>query len=104
MAAAIDRALPLCEAVSQEPGDSDARQALMLALAAIADPSFLEPCRQSQPELRSLCFFVHIQATLLRDCMTRSDAPDHFMQFMIGSKSRDLLALLPHLKKALGET
>ena len=50
MAAAIDRALPLCEAISEEPGDCDTRQALTLALAPIGDESFLEPCRQAKPE------------------------------------------------------
>ena len=33
--------------------------------------------------------------------MMQSDAPDPFMHFMIGGKARDLLALLPELKKAL---
>ncbi len=101
MAAAIDRALPLCEAVFNQPTDRDARQALSLALAPIADDSFLEPCMRAQPDLRGMCSFVHIQATIARDCLTRSDAPDHFMQVIIASKACDLLALLPELKKAL---
>lgn len=101
MAAAIDLALPLCEAVSKEPADRETRRALYLALAAIADDSFVEPCQQAQPAVRGLCNFVHIQAMLLRDCLTRSDEPDHIIQFMIDSKSRDLLALLPELKRAI---
>lgn len=100
MTAAVDRVLPLCEAVANAPHDLDGRQALTPALAAIADPSFLEPCQEVEPELRGLCNFVHIQATLLSDCLRRSDAPDHFMKFMIGGKSRDLLALLSELKTA----
>ena len=101
MAAAIDRALPLCEAVSKKPDDPAACHALYLALAAIADDSFVESYQQVPSALRSLCNFVHIQAMLLRDCMTRSDAPDDVIQFMIGSKSRDLLAILPELKRAI---
>jgi hypothetical protein len=100
MAAAIDRALPLCEAVSNQPADLFARQALTRALAGIADVAFLDLCEQAQPELRGLCTFAHMQANIARDCMIRSDAPDHFIQFVIGSKARDLLALLPELKKA----
>jgi hypothetical protein len=100
MAAAIDRALPLCEAVSNQPGDRDARQALMLALTGIADEAFLDLCEHAQPELRGLCNFAHMQANIARDYMIRSDMPDHFMRFVIGSKARDLLALLPELKKA----
>ena len=102
MAAAIDRALPLCEAVSNQPADRDARQALTLALAGIADDAFLELSKHARPDLRGLCNFAHMQANIARDCMTRSDAPDQFMQFVIGSKARDLLALLPELKKAFG--
>jgi len=101
MAAAIDLALPLCEAVSREPADLHARQALALALAALADPSTLELCQQTRFESQGLCGFVHILARIAHDCMMQSDAPDLFMRFMIGSKARDLLALLPELKKAL---
>ena len=101
MAAVIDRVLPLCEAVSGRPNDREARQALRPALEAIADPSFVEPCEHAHPALRSLGNFVRIQAMLLRDCMMRSDAPDHVIEFMIDSKARDLLALLPELKKAI---
>lgn len=100
MTDAVDRVLPLCQAVANAPDDLHWRQALTPALAAIADPSFLEPCQEAEPELRGLCNFVHIQATLLSDCLGRSDAPDHIMKFMIGSKSRDLLALLSELKTA----
>jgi hypothetical protein len=100
MAAAIDRALPLCEAVSLTPADRDARQALTLALAAVADTSFVDPCQQARPELRGLCSFVNILAGTLRNCMARADEPDHFLQFVIGSKARDLMALMPELKKA----
>ena len=101
MAAAIDRALPLCEVVAREPSDPGARRALALALAALADPSTLELCQQAKAETRGLCGFVHILARITRDCMAQSDEPDRFMQFMIGSKARDLLALLPELKKSL---
>ena len=101
ISAAIDRALPLCEAVSREPADLEARQALALALAALVDPSTLELCQRTGAETRGLCSFVHFLARIARDCMMLSDAPDPFMQFMIGSKARDLLALLPELKKAL---
>jgi hypothetical protein len=101
MAAAIDRALPLCEAVAREPSDRGARQALTLALAALADPNTAELCQLAKAETRGLCGFVHILARIMRDCMTQSDAPDRFMQFMIGSKARDLMALLPELRKAL---
>jgi hypothetical protein len=104
MAAAIDRVLPLCEAVSKEPGDNDARRALAQALAAIAAPSFLEPCCQSPSEFRSLCDFAHIQAILLRDCLVRTDAPDEVLKSMIGSRTRDLLVLLPHLRTAIART
>jgi hypothetical protein len=101
MAAAIDRALPLCEAVVREPSDPGARRALTLELAALADPSTLELCQRAKAETRGLCSFAHILAKIMRDCMTQSDTPDRFMQFMIGSKARDLLALLPELKNAL---
>ena len=101
MAAVIDRVLPLCAAVSNQPGDHDARQALTLALAEITDEAFVEPCERARPELRGLCNFVHIQATIVRDCLMRSDAPDHALQSMIGNKARELLELLPELKKAL---
>ena len=101
MAAAIDRALPLCEVVAREPSDPAARRALSLALTALADPSTLELCQQAKAETRGLCGFVHILARIMRECTIQSDAPDRFMLFMIGSKARDLLALLPELKKAL---
>src|SRR4051812_5615246 len=103
MAAAIDRALPLCDAVAREPGDLGARRALTLALAGLADPSTPEVCQQAKVEARGLCGFVHILARITRDCMIQSDKPDRFMQFMIGSKARDLLALLPELKKAFDD-
>jgi hypothetical protein len=101
MVAAIDRALPLCEALSKAPADREARQALYLALAAIADESFVEPCQEAPSALRGLCNFVHIQAMLLRGCLTRSDEPGHVIQFAIDSKARDLLALLPELKRVI---
>ena len=68
---------------------------------ALADPSALELCQRTGAETRGLCGFVHILARIARDCMMQSDAPDPFMHFMIGGKARDLLALLPELKKAL---
>jgi len=101
MVAAIDRALPLCEAVAKDPDDLDARRALTVALAEIADESFLATCDQAAPAHRGLCNFARIQSMLLRDCMTRSDEPKPVVAFMIVSKSRDLLALLPELKKAI---
>jgi hypothetical protein len=101
MAAAIDLALPLCEAVAREPSDLGARRALARALAALADPSTVALCQQARAETRGLCGFVHILARITRDCIAQSDVPDRFMQFMIGSKARDLLALLPELKKSL---
>jgi len=101
MVTAIDHALPFCEAVAREPSDPGTRQALTIALAALADPSTLELCQQAKAEIRGLCGFVQILARIMRDCMIQSDAPDRFMQFMIGSKARDLLALLPELRKAL---
>jgi hypothetical protein len=104
MTAAIDRVLPLCEAVSRDPSNRDTRQALSLALAVIADESFLEPCTHAKPGTRGLCNFVHIQAILMRDCMTRSDEPADLINFIIGSKARDLLALLPELKKSLDDS
>jgi hypothetical protein len=101
VAAAIDHALPLCEAVSKQPDSSDARQALAPVLAALARASFLEPFEAAAPALRGLGNFVHIQAMLLRDCMVRSDAPDHVIGLMIAAKSRDLLALVRELQKAI---
>jgi hypothetical protein len=101
MAAAIDRALPLCEVVAREPANPVARRALSEALAPLADPSVVELCRQALAEIHGLCSFVHILARIARDCMMQPEAPDPFMQFMIGSKARDLIALLPELRKAL---
>jgi hypothetical protein len=101
MADAIDRALSMCEVVARDPSDSGARRALTLALAALADPATLELCQAARPQTHWLCSFAHILATIMRDCMTQCDEPDGVMQFMIGSKARDLLALLPELKKAL---
>jgi hypothetical protein len=100
MAAAIDHALPLCEVVSNQPTDRDARRALTLALAPIADEAFVEPCERAAPPLRNLCHFVRIEAAIARDCLTRSNEPDETLQFIITNKARDLLALLPELKKA----
>jgi hypothetical protein len=87
MAAAIDRALPLCEVVAREPANLAARQALSEALTALADPSTLELCRQARAEIQGLCSFVHILARIARDCMMQPETPDPFMQFMIWSLS-----------------
>src|SRR4051812_8050830 len=95
MAAAIDRALPLCEVVAREPSNLAARRALALALTEMADQPTLELCQQAKAETRGLCGFVHILVRIMRDCITHPDASDRFMQFMIGSKARDLMALLP---------
>jgi hypothetical protein len=98
---AIDRALPLCEAVATQPDDREARRLLSLALAPIADDSFLESFERAPHALRGLSNFAHIQAMLLRNCMERSDEPDHVISLMIVSKSRDQLALLLELRKAI---
>jgi hypothetical protein len=100
-AVAIERALPLCEAVAALPDDLEARRLLSLALAPIADDSFLEPFERASHAVRGLGNFAHIQALLLRNCMVRLDEPDHVIGLMIVSKSRDLLALLPELRKAI---
>src|SRR3954470_9772249 len=86
MAAAIDRAVPLCQVVARKPSDPGARRELSLALAALADPSTDELCQQAKAEIRGLCGFVHILARIMRECMIQSAAPDRFMLFMIGSK------------------
>lgn len=101
MVAAIDRVLPLCEAVAKAPDDRAARQALAIAPAAIAANSFLEPCKSAEARIQGLCNFVHIQAILLRDCMARLDVPDQSMRLIIDSKAHDLLALLPELKAVI---
>jgi hypothetical protein len=101
MAVAIDRTLPPCAAVSEAPTDSEARQALMRALAPLADESFLRPVEHASPHIRALCNFVHVQAILVLNCLALPMAPDHSMKLIIVGRTRELLAILDELKKAL---
>jgi len=100
-AAAVDRALPLCEALVETPNDRASRGALHAALIVFADRSFPTGCRGASAEVRGLCNLVHIQATLLCERLANWGAePTHFAAFL-ANRAEDLMSLLPELRRTL---
>ena len=103
-AAAVDRALPLCEALARTPDDRAARAALLAGLVVFADRSFPATCREASAEIRALCNLVHIQATILCERLANwGTEPAHFSAFL-ANRAQDLMSLLPELRKTLERT